>query len=104
MSWTFRNQLNATLIMIGGSRVVQTEKPDTLLAVVIASLHIADKKIMESFKIFESTLERYDIMYYFSMLCDVPIHFSCVAPMYSYKPAWGRDVLVYFCFKSFAFI
>ena len=67
--------------------MVQTEKPDTLLAVVIASLHIADKKIMESFKIFESTLERYDItdcrihnMQYSSVLCDVLIHVSCVAP------------------------
>lgn len=37
---------------------VQSEKPDVLLGVICGGLHIADRKISESFQNFQTSLER----------------------------------------------
>jgi acetyl-CoA carboxylase/biotin carboxylase 1 len=36
----------------------QTEKPDTMVAIVCAAVHVADEKFRSSFQNFESSLER----------------------------------------------
>ena len=37
---------------------VQAEKPDVLLGVMCAALHIADRKVLDAFQSFQSSLER----------------------------------------------
>lgn len=39
---------------------VQAEKPDVLLAVMCAALHIADAKVLDAFQGFQTSLERYE--------------------------------------------
>ena len=44
---------------------VRAEKPDVLLGVTCAALHIADQKVLEAFQGFQTSLERYGVIFAF---------------------------------------
>lgn len=57
-----RNNISTTWLDAMIAQRFKSEKPDSLLAVICGSLHVADQTILNAFQLFQASLERGQVL------------------------------------------